>query len=113
MAAVAFFIDEDVHEGLAAALRRKGIDAVNAHECGRKEAKDDEQLAFAVSQRRALVTFNLADFEALADAYFWQSKQHFGIIVSPQRSLRETLRRLVSLAERFTREALLNQLLYL
>jgi predicted nuclease of predicted toxin-antitoxin system len=113
MAAVAFFIDEDVHEGLAAALRRKGIDAVNAHECGRKEAKDAEQLAFAVSQQRALMTFNLADFEALAETYFWQGKQHFGIIVSPQRSLRETLRRLVSLTEKFTHEALLNQFMYL
>ena len=39
MAAVSLFIDEDVHEGLAAALRRQGIDAVNAHECGRKKQK--------------------------------------------------------------------------
>ena len=58
MAAVTLFIDEDVHEGLAVALRRKGIDAVNAHECGRKEAKDAEQLVFAVSQHRALMTSN-------------------------------------------------------
>ena len=71
MAAIAFFLDEDVHEALAAALRRKGIDTVNAHECGRKEAKDAEQLAFAVSQQRAFVTFNVADFEALAEEYFW------------------------------------------
>jgi predicted nuclease of predicted toxin-antitoxin system len=113
VAAVSLFIDEDVHEELAAALRRKGIDAVNAHECGRKGAKDAEQLAFAASQQRALMTFNVADFEALADEYFWQGKQHFGIIASPQRSLRETLRRLVSLTEKFTRESLLNQLIYL
>jgi predicted nuclease of predicted toxin-antitoxin system len=113
MAAIAFFLDEDIHEGLAAALRRKGIDAVSARECGRQEAKDDEQLTFAASQQRALVTFNLVDFEVLADVYFGQDKEHFGIIVSPQRSLRETLRRLVSLTERFTRESLLNQLVYL
>jgi RimJ/RimL family protein N-acetyltransferase len=42
MAAVALFIDEGVHEGLAAALRRQGIDAVNAREYGRKEVKDAE-----------------------------------------------------------------------
>ena len=113
MAAVTLFIDEDVHEGLAAALRRKGIDAVNAHECERKEAKDAEQLAFAVSQQRALMTFNLADFEALADEYFWQGKHHFSILVSPQRSLRETLRRLIVLTSKFTRESLANQLIYL
>ncbi len=65
MAAVTLFIDEDVHEGLAAALQKRGIDAVNARECGRKGAKDAEQLAFAVSQQRALMTFNIADFEAL------------------------------------------------
>jgi len=113
MAAIALFIDEDVHEGLAAALRRKGINAVNAHECGRKEVKDAEQLEFAVSQQRALLTFNIADFEALADEYFWQGKQHFGLIVSPQRSLREMLRRLIILANKFTRESLANQLIYL
>ena len=113
MAAVTLFIDEDVHEGLAAALRRRDIDAVNARECGRKGAKDVEQLAFAVSQQRALLTFNIADFEALADEYFWRGKPHFGIIVSPQRSLRETLRRLLVLTSKFTRESLANQLVYL
>ena len=113
MAAVSLFLDEDVHEGLAAALRRQGIDAVNAHECGRKEATDAQQLAFAVSRQRALMTFNVIDFEVLADEYFRQEKQHCGIIVSPQRSLRETLRRLVSLTERFTGESLINQLIYL
>ena len=113
MAAIAFFLDEDVHEGLAAALRRKGIDAVNAHECGRKEAKDAEQLAFAVSQQRAFVTFNVADFAALAEEYFWQGEPHFGIIVSPQRSLREMLRRLIAVTNKFTRESLASQLIYL
>ena len=41
MAAIALFLDEDVHEDLAAALRRKGLDAVNAHECGRKGANKE------------------------------------------------------------------------
>ena len=113
MAAISLFLNEDVHEGLAAALRRQGIDAVNTQECGRKEAKDAEQLAFAVSQQRALMTFNIADFEALADEYFWQDKHHFGIIVSPQRSFWETFRRLVLLTSKFTRESLANQLIYL
>jgi predicted nuclease of predicted toxin-antitoxin system len=113
MAAVSLFLDEDVHEGLAAALRRQGIDAVNAHECSRKEAKDAEQLAFAVSQQRALMTFNIADFEALADGYFRQDKPHFGIIVSPQRSFRKTLQHLVLLFNKFTRESLADQLIYL
>jgi len=113
MAAISLFLDEDVHEGLAAALRRQGIDAVNTQECSRKEAKDAEQLAFAVSQQRALMTFNIADFEVLADEYFWQDKHHFGIIVSPQRSFRETFRRLVLLSHKFTRESLADQLIYL
>ena len=113
MAAIALFIDEDVHEALAAALRRQHIDAVNAHECERKGATDVEQLAFAISQQRTLMTFNVADLEVLADEYFDQGKQHCGIIVSPQRSLRETLRRLLSLTVKFTHESLANQLVYL
>src|SRR2546428_13698866 len=109
MAAVTLFIDEDVHEGLAAALRRRDIDAVNARECGRKGAKDAEQLAFAVSQQRALLTFNIADFEVLADEYFWRGKPPFGTIVSPPQSLRATLRRLLVLTSKVSREYLANQ----
>lgn len=59
------------------------------------------------------MTFNIADFEALADEYFRQGKKHFGIIVSPQRSFRETLRRLLRLTSKFTRESLADQLIYL
>jgi len=39
MAKPKIFIDEDVHDGLAAALRREGFDAINAREAGRRQAR--------------------------------------------------------------------------
>lgn len=113
MEKVKLFIDEDVQEGLAKALRESGMDAVNAKETGRKGFSDKDQLSFAVSQGRAVVSFNIADYEKLAVDYFNSNMEHFGIIVSPQRSLRETLRRLRRLLENNSPEDIRNQLFYL
>jgi predicted nuclease of predicted toxin-antitoxin system len=107
------FIDEDVHDGLAKALRESGIDAVNAKETGRKGFSDKDQLSFAVSQGRAVVSFNIADYEKLAVECFHSNMEHFGIIVSPQRSLKETLHRLRQLLENQSSRDIKNQLFYL
>jgi len=83
MARAKLFIDEDVHDGLAEALRRERFDALNAREAGRKGLPDSEQLEFAISQGRAILSFNLVDYEASAEEYFIEGKEHCGIIVSP------------------------------
>ncbi len=38
------FLDEDVHSGLADALRRRGYDAVHAQELDRKGRSDSDHL---------------------------------------------------------------------
>jgi len=113
MAKPKIFIDEDVHDGLAAALRREGFDALNAREAGRRQVPDSQQLEFALSQGRAILSFNLADYEALAEQYFWEDKQHFGIIVSPRRSFRATLHRLLKLLRESEDIDFKNQIFYL
>lgn len=113
MAKPKIFIDEDVHDGLAAALRREGFDALNAREAEQRQVPDSKQLEFAVSQGRAILSFNLADYEALADRYFLEGKQHFGIIVSPRRNFRNTLRRLLKLLGESEDVDLNNQIVYL
>jgi hypothetical protein len=113
MAKPKIFIDEDVHDGLAAALRREGFDAINAREAGRRQVPDFQQLEFAISQGRALFSFNLVDYEALAEQYFLESKEHFGIIVSPRRSFRAILHRLLELLRESEDTDLKNQIIYL
>lgn len=113
MAKPKIFLDEDVHDGLAAALRRAGFDAISAREAGRKEVTDPQQLEFAILQGRAIVSFNIADYEALAEQYFLEGREHRGIIVSPRRSFREMLHRLLKLLGECEEADLKNQIYYL
>ncbi len=74
----ALFADENVHRGLAAALRAIGHDVLTAHEAGRANQKipDADQLAFATSVGRALLTNNRKHFHKLHRAF----PGHAGII---------------------------------
>lgn len=62
---IKLYLDEDVHKKVATALRLKGYDAVSAHEVQKQSLSDDQQLEFAVSEARAIFTFNAGDFEKL------------------------------------------------
>lgn len=90
------FLDEDVHAGLAHALRQRGFDVVHAQDLKRKGRSDSEQLAFAVHEKRCLVSFNVWDFVLLHNQYAEQNKVHWGIIVSKQLPIGETLKRLLN-----------------
>ena len=62
--AIRFFLDENTHGGLAAGLRARGVDAVSAREVGRLRLSDPDQLAFATTEGRVLVTHD-EDYLAL------------------------------------------------
>jgi hypothetical protein len=49
---VHLFLDEDVHSGLAHALRKRGYDAVHAQELDKKGRSDLEQILLAAEQER-------------------------------------------------------------
>ena len=51
---------------LARLLREHGHDALSAHEVGNAELSDPEQMSFATSQGRALLTCNAQDFTSPA-----------------------------------------------
>jgi len=90
------FLDEDIHTGLSHALRQRGFDVVHAQDLKRKGKPDIEQLAFAVQEERCLVTFNIRDFVVLHNQYAGLNKEHWGIIVSRQMPVGETLKRLLN-----------------
>jgi hypothetical protein len=94
---VKLYTDADVHGKLARLVRQHGFDAVSAYEVGNGGLDDPEQLAYAVSQRRAIVTCNIRHFAPLFDAYWQAGQEHYGIIVSAQLPIGEMLRRVLLL----------------
>jgi hypothetical protein len=61
---------------LAAQLRRHGFDVISSHDADMLSASDEEQLAFAALERRAVVTFNFSDFVLLHELYIATNKEH-------------------------------------
>jgi hypothetical protein len=62
------FLDEDVHAALAAALRKRGHDAVLALETKRLGLSDESQLNFATQENRALVILSACTTAGLTNA---------------------------------------------
>ena len=54
------YLDEDISLKVCEMLRKRRLDVVSAHETVMLEATDDEQLAFAAGEGRAMVTRNRA-----------------------------------------------------
>jgi Domain of unknown function (DUF5615) len=67
VAHASLFADENVHRGLADALRALGHDVLTAHQAGRanKRIPDADQLAYATSLARAMLTNNRRHFHQL------------------------------------------------
>lgn len=106
-------LDEDVWQGLAAALRSAGYDAISVTEAGYKGLSDDEILNEATAVGRAVLSHNIQDFAPLAEAYFFQNRSHAGIIVARQFEKSELLRRTTALLATLTAEALANTLRFI
>ena len=77
------YLDEDISPKVSVILRKKGVDAVSAHEADMLQSSDEEQLTFAVNERRAIVTRNRDDFINLTVKFFEDLKPHEGLIIVP------------------------------
>lgn len=91
---IKLYLDEDVHKKIATALRLKGYDVISAHEAQKQSLLDYQQLDHAVSEQRAIFTFNAGDFDRLHKEYLNAGKNHFGILLSKQIPLGEAIKRL-------------------
>lgn len=94
-------------------LRSRGFEATTAQQAGQLGKTDAEQLAYAVSQRAAILTHNRTDFEALAREYFKQERMHYGIIVAVRNPYQELVRRLLAILNSTTADEMENQILYI
>jgi predicted nuclease of predicted toxin-antitoxin system len=111
---IELYLDEDVSVLVAELLRARGFVAITAREAGRHLQKSDaEQLAYAVSHSKALLTHNRADFEALARQYYEGGRTHHGIILAVRRSPHEIVRRLLAILNQVTADEMQNQVVYI
>ena len=110
---IELLLDEDVHSGLALALRKRGYDVIHAQELDRKGKFDSEQLLFAIQQKRCIFTFNVKDFVILHSQYSKSGKEHWGIIVSKQLPFRETMSKLLRRLQYNAKETMKNNIEFL
>jgi hypothetical protein len=113
MTAIRLYTDEDVYGGVAIALRRAGVDALSTPEAGRRRESDESQLLWAGSEGRVFVTFNVAHFVAMHGQWLRQGGHHAGLIVSSQRPLGDTVRRLLHLAGSIDADSMRDRLEFL
>ena len=78
---IRFHLDENISQAIANGLRRRGIDVTTTPQESLIGKSDEEQLAFAVSQKRVIFTQD-TDFLRLHQ----QSVSHYGIVYCQQRS---------------------------
>jgi predicted nuclease of predicted toxin-antitoxin system len=110
---IRLYLDEDVNVLVADLLKARGFDGVTARDAGKLQASDEEQLAYAVSQKKTLVTHNRTDFEELTQIYFNTGQMHYGVIFAVRRSPREIAQRLSIILNQVTADEMENQVRYI
>ena len=101
---IELYLDEDVDVLIAQLIRARGFAVVTTQEAGQLRNNDAEQLAYAVSQHKTMLTHNRVDFEALAQTYFAAGQAHDGIILAVRRPPREIVWRLLRILNAVTAE---------
>ena len=110
---IELYLDEDVSVLVADLIRARGFVALTTPESGQTGRSDAQQLEYAVSRRKALLTHNRADFEALARHYFSMGRKHSGIIIAVRRPPYDIARRLLAILNQVTADEMENQLRYI
>jgi hypothetical protein len=113
MAAIRFFTDEDVYGAIATALRRAQLDVYSTPEVGRRGLSDESQLEWAAAEGRVFFTFNVAHFAELHAIWLRQGRHHPGIVVSSQRPIGDTVRRLLHLSGALDAQSMRDRLEFL
>jgi len=111
--AIKLYLDEDIDLLLANVLRDRGYDVLTTHEAKMHKSDDHEQIDFATSQGRAILTHNVRDFHRIAKEYGKINKSHSGIILSSQLPFKELLKRILHLLHKHSAEDILNHVMWL
>jgi hypothetical protein len=108
------YFDEDVSAGVVENLRTRGFDILSSRDADMQSKADDDQMLYAVSLRRAMVTHNRSDFEAQHLKFLENGLKHYGIIIAKRRPKdAEVVAKLLALLNTVTAEDMENQLRYI
>lgn len=110
---IELYLDEDVSVLVADLLSARGFMVITTQMVGRLGCSDVDQLEYAISQRKTLLTHNRADFENLARQYFSSGRTHHGIIIAVRRTPYEITRRLLFILNQLTADEIENQIRYI
>ena len=113
MSDISLYLDEDVRVLLAEVLRSRGYIASHVLEFRREGRSDEEQLAYAVKHKMAILTHNIRDFRILSESYAAQGKNHSGIVVSKQIPFNELLKRTLKFLSSNNQDSIKNSLIWL
>ena len=110
---IRFYYDEDVSVDIAHNLQQRGFDVLITRDALRLTYDDNDQLAFAVEQQRAIITHNRRDFEMLHQTYLDQAQLHMGIIIVKRRpNDAHIVSKLLDILNTNTADEICNTLLY-
>ncbi|GAB4202164.1 MAG: hypothetical protein OHK0022_25090 [Roseiflexaceae bacterium] len=110
---ILLYLDEDVSVLIAEILRARGFDVITTTEAGLRGKSDVEQLEYAVSSHRTILTHNRIDFEKLAELYFRNGKIHYGIMIARRHDPYELVRRVLVILDETTADEMVNQIRYI
>jgi len=111
---VRLYFDEDVARDIVENLRQRGFDVLSARDAGQLHLDDDEQLAFAVAEGRAMVTHNRCDFELRHQRCLANGLPHCGIIIAKRRANDAVVvHKLLTLPDTVTADEMRDQLRYI
>jgi hypothetical protein len=110
---IELYLDEDVDVLLADLLKARGFDVLTTLEAQRLGATDAEQLAFATSVQRTLLTHNRVHFEQLIEAHFVAGLSHPGVIIAVRRDVYELTRRMLIILNNVAADEMRDQVRYI
>ena len=110
---IKLYLDENVDILVAQILKTYDYDVLTSLDAGKLKISDEEQLAFAVEERRALLTHNIKDYQKLAESYFENNKLHHGILLSSFHTPHDMVKRLLVIMNRVTAEEMKNQIRFI
>ena len=107
------YCDEDVPAAVRRGLVRLGIDTTSAASESKLGLQDQDQLDYAISFSRVLLTHNVEDFPRIHRNMMTEGKHHSGIIVGRQDlAIGEIIRRVARVCAALSAEDMRERLEY-